>query len=159
MNQGNTSLESLPTEIKLQIVRHLLFDDDTVRFGPLPENEPGEPGRSLDILRVSKNLSSLASSVLYGGIHFDVFQQTRAVRLNGSARQDHVQMMDMFSIRVPAQTLLKRLSVDADYKMMRSIYDYAFLVQLIRLRGLQFLRFYFDRDSHGNGLRYLDDKG
>lgn len=69
---GKPSLENLAIETQLDIVRYLLFGDDTVVFGPPQEHEDGMPRRSLSILRVCKLFSSLASSVLYGENSFVV---------------------------------------------------------------------------------------
>ena len=44
-----------------QIMRHLVFDDDTVHFEPLQQHENGMHRRSLGILRVSKQFYKLSS--------------------------------------------------------------------------------------------------
>lgn len=59
------SLESLPTEIQLDIIRHLLFDDDTVVFGPCQQDQASKYKRSLGILTASKHFFILGSNVLY----------------------------------------------------------------------------------------------
>ena len=63
---GKPSLENLADENLLDIIRYLIFNHDTVAFGPPNEHEDGTPRRSLGILGVSKRLSAIASSVLYG---------------------------------------------------------------------------------------------
>ena len=62
---GKFNLQSLPTEIQLDIIRHLILDHDTIEIGP-PKEREFVPRRSLSILRVSKQFSALSSSVLYG---------------------------------------------------------------------------------------------
>ena len=63
---GKPSLEDLADENLLDIIRYLIYNHDTVAFGPPNKHENGTPRRSLGILGVSKRLSSLALSVLYG---------------------------------------------------------------------------------------------
>lgn len=60
----------------------------------------------------------------------------------------------MLSIATPAQNMLKRLSITAGRNIMAQFYDYSLLAILVRLRGLHSLRFRFNGDEDGNGLRY-----
>ncbi|CAD6590196.1 MAG: hypothetical protein ASARMPREDX12_004225 [Alectoria sarmentosa] len=181
---GKFNLQSLPTEIQLDIIRHLILDHDTIEIGP-PKEREFVPRRSLSILRVSKQFSALSSSVLYGDNLFvmsddsilyhphssslgDRPQDARAVlspqNTGGDwSRMIHplgsVKRLDMLSLPTPAQTMLKRLAITASRDMMRHFYDYSLLVLLIRMRNLRLLRFVFKEEEFGNGLRYFQSAG
>lgn len=42
---------------------------------------------------------------------------------------------------------------------MKAFYNYTLLVTLARLRGLKLIRFFFNEDRSGNGLRYFESEG
>lgn len=163
-------------EIQLDILRYLIFNRDTVVFGPPQEHEDGMPRRCLSILRVSKHFSTLASSVLYGENSFVVSNHsilyhrhnsgtqggptdTRTVLFERNTGADCFTMLEKLSVTTPGQNMLRRLSITASQDMMDHFYDYTLLVTLIRMRGLQHLRFVFKEDEVGNGLNYFESDG
>ncbi len=60
------SLESLPTEVQLQICREMLRSEEPITLSPCEPYVSGFAFGSLGILRASKYFSTMASSVMYG---------------------------------------------------------------------------------------------
>ena len=103
---------------------------------------------------IPSNIIFLFKNCFHGGP-----KTTRAVLFEpdtGAATHptESVNRLDMLSIATPAQNMLKRLSITAGRNIMAQFYDYSLLAILVRLRGLHSLRFRFNGDEDGNGLRY-----
>ena len=64
--RGAPTLESLPTEVQLQICREMLRSEKPITLSPHEPYVSGFAFGSLGILRVSKYFSTMALSVMYG---------------------------------------------------------------------------------------------
>lgn len=76
------TLESLPTEVQLQICREILRSEEPIKLSPCEPYVSGFAFGSLGILRVSKYLSTMALSVMYGENCFRLIYRSWIIKDN-----------------------------------------------------------------------------
>ena len=64
--EATPTLESLPRELKLQICREMLRSEKSITLSPCTPYVSGFAFGSLGLLRVSKDFSEMALTVMYG---------------------------------------------------------------------------------------------